>query len=541
MSFSRRDFLRYAGFGTLATLGQPLVAATAAPVALPRQKPRASSLESPFGFTPIEHSRADQLILPPSFRADMIARWGDSLGSRGSRGGETFGYNCDFNAYFPLDALQGGKSSSDGLLWTNHEYPVAMFVSRHDGKSRKTAAQIELEKDCIGGSVVRVRRENGVWKRVADTRTRRFNGFYPQIAISGPARELVPVATGTLANCSGGRTPWHTVLSCEENFQDYNKKHGWADVAAHTIDEKQYGWVVEVDPFGELPPFKHSCLGRFSHENVAWRIGPTGKMVCYMGDDSNDQFLYKFVSAESYNARQSRADARKLLQNGTLYAADFGSGKWLPIDLNRSAKLREAGFQTQAEVLVRTREAAAVLGATPLDRPEDCEVHPLDGTLYIALTNNVKHGNYYGQIVRLLEKEDNPESEGFRYEIFLAGGPQSGLACPDNLTFDSKGNLCVSTDIAGYNANRGAYDTLGNNGLFMVPTRGADAGTAYQFASAPVDAELTGHWFTEDEKTLFLSVQHPGEESDNLQNLTSHWPDGGAALPRPSVVAVTGF
>lgn len=541
MSFSRRDFLRYTGFGTLATLGQPLAAATAAPAVSRRRKAQISSLESPFAFTAIEHSRADQLILPPRFRADFVAKWGENLGSKGPRGMETFGYNCDFNAYFPLDALGGGKNSSDGLLWTNHEYPIGILMSGHDGKSRKTEAQILLEKECIGGSVIRVKRENGVWKRVADARTRRFNALYPQIEVSGPARELVPVATGTLANCSGGRTPWHTALSCEENFQDYNKKHQWADVPKHAIDEKQYGWVVEIDPFGELPPLKHSCLGRFSHENVAHRIGPTGKMVCYMGDDSTDQFLYKFVSAATYNPRQSRAETRQLLQNGTLYAASFGDGKWLPIDINRSPKLRDAGFQTQAEVLVRTREAATILGATPLDRPEDCEVHPLDGTLYVALTNNTKHGNYYGQIVRLLESGDNPEGEGFRFEIFLAGGPQSGLACPDNLTFDSKGNLWVSTDIAGYSTNRGAYQGLGNNGIFMVPTRGADAGTAYQFASAPVEAELTGHWFTPDEKTLFLSVQHPGEDSADRQNLTSHWPEGGNALPKPSVVAVTGF
>ncbi len=471
----------------------------------------------------------------------MLAMWGDKLGSQGPRGAEIFGYNCDFNAYFPLDALQGGKNSNDGLLWTNHEYPIPLLMTGHDGKSRKNEAQILPEKDSVGGSVIRVKRENGVWKRVADPRTRRFNAVYPQIELSGPARELVPIAVGTLANCSGGRTPWHTALSCEENFQDYNKRLQWADVPSHAIDENGYGWVVEVDPFGELPPLKHSCLGRFAHENVAWRIGPTGKMVCYMGDDSTDQFLYKFVSDASYNARLSRAEARQLLHSGTLYAASFGDGKWLPIDLKRSPKLRDAGFKSQAEVLVRTREAATVLGATPLDRPEDCEVHPLDGTLYVALTNNTKHGNYYGQIVRLLENGDNPEGEGFRYEIFMAGGPQSGLACPDNLTFDSRGNLWVATDIAGYNTNRGAYELLGNNGIFMVPTRGADAGTAYQFASAPVAAELTGHWFTEDEKTLFLSVQHPGETSDSLQNLTSHWPEGGNALPKPSVVAVTGF
>jgi secreted PhoX family phosphatase len=182
------------------------------------------------------------------------------------------------------------------------------------------------------------------------------------------------------------------------------------------------------------------------------------------------------------------------------------------------------------------------MGATPLDRPEDCEVHPLDGTLYVALTNNAAHGNFHGQIVRLIEDKENPEGESFRYEIFLAGGPQSGLACPDNLAFDKAGNLWVATDISHKSLNaEGAHEEMGNNGLFLVPTRGQNAGEAFQFASAPANAELTGPWFTPDESTLFLSVQHPGEGTLHPDMPLSHWPAGGEAMPKPAVVAITGF
>jgi hypothetical protein len=354
---------------------------------------------------------------------------------------------------------------------------------------------------------------------------------------------------GTLANCSGGRTPWHTVLSCEENYLDCNGTTGegeyrglrWAELPHHRIDERQYGWVVEVDPFGELPPVKHSALGRFAHENTAWRLGRTGRLVIYMGDDAQDQYFYKFVSKEKHVPTAPRADQRKLLTEGMLYVADFAQGTWLPLDLERNAALKEAGFKSQAEVLLGARDAAKKVEATPIDRPEDCEVHPLDGTVYIALTNSKKHGNLFGQIIRLIEDRDDAEGESFRFEIFLAGGPQTGLACPDNLCFDKNGNLWVACDISGAAMHKGAYGPFGNNGYFFVPTSGPSTGEAFQFASGPTDAELTGPWFTEDEDTLFLSIQHPGSGSKSLDQLTSHWPHGGDALPRPAVVAITGF
>jgi uncharacterized protein len=409
---------------------------------------------------------------------------------------------------------------------------------------KRTAEQVLKEKLSVGGSIVHIKKQGDAWKPVLGSKfNKRFTALYPKIEMSGPTAQYLPTGTGTLANCSGGRTPWMTVLSCEENYPDYNDKvkgYGWSLVEGAAIDEREYGWVVEVDPFGELPPMKHTALGRFKHENAALHIGKTGKLVVYMGDDEADQCLYKFVSARPLDRQASRADQRKVLTEGTLYAADFLNGKWLPLDLKRSPALRDAEFLTQAEVMVRTRAAAAALKATPLDRCEDCEVHP-DGSLYVALTNNEKHGNFFGQIVRLIEEKDDPEGEAFQYEIFLAGGPRSGLACPDNLAFDPKANLWVVCDISSKVIGKGAYKPFGNNGLYVVPTSGDSMGDAFQFASGPKDCELTGPWFTEDASTLFLAVQHPGEESKSVTDPTSNWPDGKGHVPRPSVVAVSGF
>jgi secreted PhoX family phosphatase len=543
MTISRRRFLTYVGLGTYATLVSHSAAADRAVFPLSRRKGA-----PPDFFEPILGSRKDDLILPRGFRYDVLCAWQDPLGSKDPRGNsEAFGFNNDFTAYIPIDALRGGHSGNEGLLWVNHEYPNPLFVSKYAGEGEKTEKQIIAEKLSVGGSVIHVSRTDGKWRRVPGSRfTRRLTALYPEIAVSGPAAALVPRATGTLANCSGGKTPWHTVLSCEENYPDFNATeddgYRWSDVPSQKVDDHEYGWIVEVDPFGELPPRKHSALGRFKHENAAMRLGPTGRVVVYMGDDEEDQFFYKFVSAEPYDPRTPRADQYKLLTAGTLYVADFLLGKWRPIDVRRNQQpLEEAGFTTQAEVLLHTRDAADALGATPLDRPECCAVHPLDGTLYLALTYSTSHGNFFGQIVRLIEKDDNPEGEDFRFEIFLAGGPQSGLACPDNLTFDKKGNLWVICDIASDMLNKGAYEPFGNNGIYVVPTSGPSAGDAFQFASGPVECELTGPWFNEDEDTLFLSIQHPGEESESLDGLTSHWPDGGRAVPRPAVVAITGF
>ena len=75
-----------------------------------------------------------------------------------------------------------------------------------------------------------------------------------------------------------------------------------------------------------------------------------------------------------------------------------------------------------------------------------------------------------------------------------------------------------------------------------MPGATGSAGPArdvFQFASAPTEAELTGPFFTPDGGTLFLAIQHPGEETENVDEPSSRWPDGD--IPRPAVVAITGF
>lgn len=558
MTLPRRQFLRYLGIGSYAALCHPLRLAAAAPRT-------GGSVWKPDFFDPISPSTADRLRLPTGYRSDLLGVWGDKLGLPDLAHALTFGHNNDFLAYFPLASRQDDLLAEQGLLWVNHEYPNPLFVSGYsradaEADTPKTAEQIQAEKRSVGGSVLHLRRQaNGRWKREYHPRfTRRFTACGPRIGFDGPAAEAVANLSGsqdcpgTLANCSGGVTPWDSVLSCEENYQFYNSRLRWRDQPDEAIIAKQFGWVVEVDPFGELPPVKHTSLGRFSHENVALRwAGPAGRLVVYMGDDRAGEFVYKFVSAQPFSASVPRLEQRAALSQGTLYAADFQRGRWLALDweknrdkwqqYNTGRRENEPAITSQADILIHTRVAARVLGATPLDRPEDCEIHPADGSVYIALTNNTGRGNFYGQIVRLIEDNDNPEGERFRFELFLLGGRESGLACPDNLAFDRRGNLWVACDIGSSQLGQDPYQAFGNNGLFVVPTTGPGAGQAWQFASGPIGCELTGPWFNPNDRTLFLSVQHPGENSPSLDRLSSHWPHGGQDLPRPAVVAITGF
>ena len=500
-------------------------------------------------FDPIEASSDDKLILPEGFNFTVVRKWGEKISES-----ESFGFNNDYVAYLPIDLHSDGNNSEDGLLFVNHEFPSPLFINNYtddDFKSGKikTKEEVDKEKSSVGFSIFRVKRVNGEWKFVDDdTYNRRVDANTP-IRISGKAlrSDLMgndDYAKGTLANCSGGVTPWGTVLSGEENFQDYFTseniwEYRWNDVD-RDFNVNHYGWVVEVDPFDKNSiPVKRTSLGRFRHENVAINISPKGKIVAYMGDDKVNECVYKFVSSSVYD-KSNRANNFSLLDEGDLYVADFESGKWQLLDYEKREELKP-GFSSQAEVLINCDVASKLVGGTECNRPEDIEISPVDSSLFIAFTNNSKKNDSFGSIVRIIEKNNDPESEEFDWEVFATGGVASGFSCPDNLTFDSHGNLWVLCDISTSKLNKGEQRPFKNNAMFMIPTKGEHKGKAFRFASGPTDCEMCGGNFTPDGSTMFLSIQHPGENSTSLENPTSRWPDFGDDIPRPAVVAITGF
>lgn len=492
-------------------------------------------------FKPIESSSQDELILPDGFRYEIIRKWGDRINDT-----DFYGYNNDFCCFVPINFHNGAKSSEDGLLFINHEYPHSLFVSGYSyedmrNNKPKTREQVELEMQSMGVSIFRVKRNGSRWEFTDDKLNRRYDGK-SEIKITGPAAgspemKYAYTCMGTVQNCSGGVTPWGTVISAEENYQDCldPKELRWGDVLSDFIEE-HYGWMVEFDPFNpSVPPKKRTALGRFRHENVAMTVSEDGRVVCYMGDDKVNEHVYKFITDKSFNKDNPDPD---ILDEGRLFAADFDKGRWLPLDYESSEILKKH-FRSQADVLVNCSEAARIQGATECNRPEDIEINPLDGTVFIAFTNNFKKDDHHGSIVRIIESEGNHTSETFTWEVFVTGGNKSGLSCPDNLYFDSTGNLWVLSDIGSSSLNKGIYREFKNNSLFVIPTRGRYKARAFRFASGPIESEMCGVYLTPDEKTMFLSIQHPGENTVDIKNPTSRWPDGD--IPKPAVVAITGF
>ncbi|MEV7606522.1 PhoX family phosphatase [Paenarthrobacter sp. NPDC089322] len=384
-----------------------------------------------------------------------------------------------------------------------------------------------------------------------------------------------------------GITPTATARGWELDEPRFDTRN-----AGYANETNRFGWIVEVDPFNpDSTPKKHSAMGRFKHEGANVIVAPNGRVVAYMGDDERFDYLYKFVSKGTYQPGDSaaaRENNMNLLSEGDLYVARFtgdspvaeidgsgklpadgafdGTGEWLPLVVNGESAV---DGMTVAEVLVYTRIAADKVGPTKMDRCEDVEPNPFTGKVYVACTNNSDRGktgkegatevnprtlNRDGHIVEITE---GPDQVGTKFNwtlLLVAGDPAknnstyfagfpkdkvSPISCPDNVAFDSVGNLWISTD--------GAPGVIGyNDGLFKVTLEGAERGKVEQFLAVPRDAETCGPIIHDDERTVFVAVQHPGEDGSFAEQF-SLFPDyvrdgnpgpGQAAAPRPSVVQV---
>ena len=544
MPYSRRKFISFLGEAGLGTLVMPpfLIACGSTTTPIGKPTPSTTDLEKLKGLVVkgLAPTDQDDLVLAQGLKYQILIKWGDTISDQ-----DTFGFNNDFTCFIPLNE----EHPNDGLLWVNHEYTNPLFVSDFNYRKYKnprqyrTIDQVDKEMYSVGGSIVRIKKENGRWKVVEnDPHNRRITAKTPiQLNWDYPIKGKTTVI-GTHSNCSGGITPWKTFLACEENYDSYfgetkydvnnqpihiPSSHGWEDF--YDYPPEHYGWVVEVDPKNGSAQ-KHIALGRFAHECCTLYELNDKRVVAYTGDDKNDEHLYKFISSQPGS-----------LKEGTLYVANTIHGKWLALDWENQPILKNK-FKDQTEVLTRAREAAKLVGATALNRPEDIEIDPITGNIFVTLTNNVPKGDYHGSILKIEETNGAFDTLSFKASTYKAGGEENGFSCPDNLAFDLSGNLWMTSDMSGYDMNRAdkPYLEFKNNSLFVIPRYGNDAGKVIRIASAPRDAELTGPWFSPDGKTLFLSVQHPGEQTKDLKNPTSRWPFDPDNIPKPAVVAITG-
>lgn len=652
----------------------------------------------------------DDVVLPEGFTYDVVAAWGDRLGD------SRVGYNNDF-----LALLETGPNQ--GLLTINFEYisPIAWMqtyervigqalpfedlkaalktlggdrgldafaLADTDPTKQMVRAVCEAAMTDVGIGVMTLQRTaDGRWVRSPGPNDRRVTGISGlkdgrYLKATGPAVAIFTKANkqgyddrlgdriiGTCNNCAGGTTPWGTMFSAEENYQDFVPEPVHADGSSFAPSAKpfniteedmlglgnvfglagnKYGWLVEIDPANPNDyGTKHTWLGRFRHEAIAVRAEAGKPLACYSGCDRRGGHLYKFVSAETVRNPQDKGNSR-LFSQGMLYAAKFnpdGTGRWIALkpdtlvnpDLPsihaggmiplpqrpdggvfRATKDEEAiafrqQFRTlgdlytgtasekQGAILIDAHFAANAAGATCTARPEDADLRP-DGTLFIAFTSGSPSSSdgspdlrifrgpdgkayEHGWLMKLMEDGNNPAAMTFRWAMLAMGGEPAeggaGFSNPDNLLFDAKANLWMVTDMSTDKHNRavpaGRLDKegkpisqsnlrglFGNNSVWMIPTQGPQAGNAYLFGYGPMECEICGPWFTRDQKTLFLAIQHPGELNGTRRDLAaetrpfalrtlageellqsrqvpigSNWP-GKAANdpPKPAIVAV---
>ena len=551
-SMSRRDFLAFLG------------ATSAAAAAILARPTVLSAMTKARGYEPLPPMADDAIIAARGIQPKILIRYGDTINDLG----EAFGFNNDFIAFFPLvlgrlvpQNSPEALAANEALLWVNHEVPVGILMHGNPGPNLggtpKTKEQVREEQLAIGGSIIRIVRDpkKNQWQFVGHhDLNRRITALTP-IPFAGIGGDKVSIggsdhAIGMLGNCAGGVTPWGTVLSCEENFHEFYgdfepnfrdhrdlawakhvkiplQNHDWHIHAGH--HPFHYGWVVEIDPLTGRS-HKLVAMGRAARECATVTTARDGRAVVYSGDDHRGGCIFKFISKKPGD-----------LTEGDLYAADVEHGRWIHLSWKKNSILRKK-FQDQMDVLLHARAAGLAAGATAMDRPEDVELHPLNGSIYIALTNNLDRENFHGSLLKIEESGADPLALEFHASTFMGGGKETGFSCPDNLLFDRAGNLLFTTDVAKDKLHKGPYQGFGNNGLFVVPISGGDAGKALRIASAPIEAEFTGPCFSPDEKTLFLSVQHPGEATafeGGVAAYSSSWPDGvKGGKPCPALVAL---
>ncbi|EPF6068748.1 hypothetical protein J671_1210 [Acinetobacter sp. 1130196] len=463
---------------------------------------------------------------------------------------------------------------------------------------------------------------------------------------------------GTHNNCGNGYTPWGTYLTTEENFIGYfarsttddalrtpeeiialkryglkagsSSRYGWetaigqveaqdlydrwnADVKAAQATQdyrngpNTFGWMVEIDPFDNRQnPVKRTSLGRFAHEDSACRAVAGQPIAFYMGDDSRGEYIYKFVSSAVWDTKDINggyAAGDKYMNSGKLYVAKFnndGSGQWIELAYGKNG-LNESNttypFKSQAEVVTFARLAADSVGATKMDRPEWATVNPINGEIYVTLTNNSNRGKDYptdaanprnytdlyagtkeqkgnvnGHIIRFREAYDKTTAETFKWDIYLFGAEASmasninlsGLtdnndfSSPDGMWFDPRGVLWIETDDGAYTdvtncmmlaalpgqIGDGGAATTSNGQQTITGAKVTDA-TLRRFLVGPKQCEITGIAMTPDYKAIFINVQHPGEDSASYAKPESNWPatqkdpSNKTARPRSATVVIT--
>ena len=602
---SKRAFLKSGVVVSLASVMAPL--AGCAVLSGPQKK---------LGFKPIPVGMGDKLVVPEGYTAMPLAPWGEPVGIAGRMpafkmdGSNTsedqavqMGMHHDGLAFFPL------QGSTRGLLAINHEYTDDGLL-HVGGFNQMNPEKVRKAQNAHGLSVIEVEMKNGRWDMVRPSPYARRVTLSTPFRVAGPAAGHPLMRTsadpqgvtvlGTLNNCASSKTPWGTYLSGEENFAFYfgagdkptKDQQRWGapksgfyawdkhdprfDLQKNPNELHRFGWVVELDPMDpNSTPVKRTALGRAAHEGAWVGVTKDGRAVVYSGEDARFEYIYKFVSRDKIKQAGNgltQAQANKdLLDHGVLHVARFdanGKGQWIPMVHGQGPLTAANGFADQGEVLIKSRQASDLLGATKMDRPEWLTIDPQSGWVYCTLTNNSQRGtpgkpgvdaanpranNVMGQIIRWKDEND---FDGRTFEwnhLVLAGDPNNQradakgningdiYACPDGITFDKQGVLWIQTDAHATQMYKGELARIGNNQMLACDTA---TGETRRFLTGPTNCEVTGVAFTPDSTTMFVSIQHPGETPSDRSDPAnpsqySNWPDYARnGRPRSALVVI---
>jgi uncharacterized protein len=456
----------------------------------------------------------------------------------------------------------------DGLGFQGTSAPQGNYYARFDAVQNKIIGVID---ETVDQKVT-----SNVYTQSGNTLTdpgRVFLGVLDDLLAANNINIEVPREQSRYGvRTTSSRYGWETAVGGADEYVRFDASiKGEATTDYHNEPNGQ-GWVVEIDPFDpNSTPKKRTALGRFAHEGCVFAPPQRGQPIAfYMGDDAQNEYVYKFVT----KARYQKGMGGDMLDEGTLYAARFnddGTGDWLALDIDdpdfrTAAAMAGVEFEDQADVLVNTRLAADVVGATKMDRPEWGAVHPQTNEVYMTMTNNTARTadaidaanprpvNRTGHIIRWREQGNRAFATKFDWDLFVLAGDvglensqilpeQNGpaldesniFASPDGLWIDQFGVLWIQTDMSGSQQATGAFGE--NQMLAANPI----TGEIKRFLSGPFNQETTGVVSTPDGRNLFVNFQHPGDRttiSNGVASFTSNWPDSGAVYRHPGEALV---